>query len=146
MSIISRQFGDKSDYLCKSFAALATGYFDQPSSELKTTAQVPVENLFRLLEMYRNDTFDDEHRMGVTAWNRSRALSIKERRKGEWHNNIKTAITDAIQNTFGSDVSEEKAVTELQDALRYLVVEGRNISPDAANRAKHFFRNLSNAL
>ena len=65
MSIISSFETDKSGLLYKRFATLASSYFDRPAVAKSPSAQVPLENLFRLLEMYRYDSFSDESRRGV---------------------------------------------------------------------------------
>jgi hypothetical protein len=60
MSIISSYDVDSSAALTKRFAALATTYVDDPTVAKSDTAKVPLENLFRILEMFRYDAFADE--------------------------------------------------------------------------------------
>src|SRR3546814_3182314 len=51
MSIISLFPSDHSDLLCKRYAAAVSHYFDHPSAAQEPVAQVPLENVFRVLEM-----------------------------------------------------------------------------------------------
>jgi hypothetical protein len=146
MTIVSMQAEDKSDFLCKRYASMATSYFDRPEDAAFPTAQVPLENLFRVLEMYKNNTFSDESRKGVLALNDAVGSRLKVPAEDSWQINIKSAMHRALEVSF-VDVSEDEAVKELQNALRWLVVPGD--LPDragAVERAKVFFNELSSAL
>ncbi len=146
MTIISMLPEDKSDFLCKRFASMASSFFDQPETATLPSAQVPLENLFRVLEMYKNDTFSDESRKGVLALNNPVGSFLKAPSEDKWQVNIKSALHRALGTTF-ANVPEDTAVNELQNALRSLVVKGD--IPDhieAAQRAKTFFNEFSSAL
>lgn len=146
MTIVSMLADDKSDFLCKRYASMATSYFDRPEDAAFPAAQVPLENLFRVLEMYKNDTFSDEPRKGVLALNDAAGSRPGVLAKDSWQINIKSAMHHAFEVSF-ADVSEDEAVEELQSALRWLVVPGD--IPDharAVGRAKAFFSELSSAL
>jgi hypothetical protein len=67
VSTISLHHQDFSDALYRRFAMLASAYFDQPAEAKKPGAAVPLENLFRLLQMYKYNAFADERRSGVLA-------------------------------------------------------------------------------
>jgi hypothetical protein len=146
MTIISMLAEDKSDFLCKRFASMASSYFDRPETATFPTAQVPLENLFRVLEMYKNDTFSDESRKGVLALHNPVGSFVKAPDEDTWQVNIKSALQQALGATF-ENVSANDAVNELQNSLRSLVVKG-DISDqgDAAQRAKKFFNEFSSAL
>lgn len=147
MSIISSQSGDKSNFLCKRFASLTSSYFEHPAEARTATARVPLENLFRVLEMYRNDTFSDESRKGVLALERRDSLPMSLTRDDSWHVQIKDAVHRSIVAAFGQNVSETDATQELQSALRWLAADGDLPNSDVVvPRAKNFFAELSVAL
>jgi hypothetical protein len=147
MSIVSIQSEDKSNFLCKRFASLATSYFDQPSAARSASAQVPLENLFRVLEMFRNDTFSDESRKGVLAFESPGHQIFGTTRDDTWYTNIQKAVQQSIVTTFGNNADQNEAAGELQRTLRWLVVDGDLPDKDAAvTRAKTFFMQLSGAL
>lgn len=146
MSIISTQDSDKSNFLCKRFASLASTYFDDPEEAKNATAKVPLENLFRVLEMFRNDTFSDESRIGVLALEGQSPHSLNIHKEDSWHIEIKKAVHESIVSTFGPATSQTDAVEELQSALRGLAVRSEAAAPEVAARAKNFFTQLSVAL
>jgi hypothetical protein len=147
MSIVSIEVEDMSNYLCKRFATLATSYFDHPAEARSAAAQVPLENLFRVLEMFRNDTFSDETRKGVLALDNPIALTVREPQENNWHEQIERAVNDSIVATFGQGISQKDAASELQGTLRRLATDDRFPAGDpAATRAKTFFNQLSVSL
>ncbi|TAM46183.1 MAG: hypothetical protein EPN55_06160 [Gammaproteobacteria bacterium] len=145
MTIISSFETDKSDLLYKRFASLASSYFDQPAVAKSPSAQVPLENLFRLLEMFRYDAFSDESRRGVLATENIGERGIRYGFKDSWHTEIECALREAMAEIFGQQVSKEEVVTELQSSLRWLVESGE-IEPYRVNRAKGFFTSFLNHL
>lgn len=147
MSIISIHAQDTSNFLCKRFAALASQYFDAPDDAHTPTAQVPLENLFRLLEMFRNNTFSDERRGGVLALESLDATPSSFDDDNSWQADIEQALHHSIATAFDAGVSEQVAAEELQGSLRWLVT-GRELPNQAAaiGRAKLFFNELSQSL
>jgi hypothetical protein len=146
MTIVSMLAEDKSDFLCKRYAAMASSYFDHPEAAGAPTAHVPLENLFRVLEMYRNDTFSDDSRKGVLALNSPDGSVFEAPVVDSWQLNIKSALQHALGITF-VDVPEDDAVKELQSSLRWLVIDGKTPGRvEATGRAKTFFAELSSAL
>ena len=147
MTVISIQLEDKSNFLCKRFAAMASHFFDEPAAARTPTAQIPLENLFRILEMFRNNTFSDERRKGVLALDASNLVVPSPLQEQEWHTQIREAVHQSIVVSFGEDAEEKEAVDELQGALRWLAVDSDLPDREAAvNRAKTFFGQLSNHL
>lgn len=147
MSIISVQSEDKSDFLCKRFAELASSYFEHPEAAKIPSAHVPLENLFRVLEMFRNDTFHDENRKGVLALENAGTMLGGIRHEDSWYVNIKDALSKSMVAAFGQNVVERDAAGELQLALRWLVAPVELPDQDATvNRAKTFFTQLSTSL
>lgn len=144
MSIISVYEIDNSSFLCKRFASLATSYFDEPSVAKTSLAQVPLENLFRILEMYRYDAFSDESRIGVLAIGDAEDYPTVGHTESTWHTAIKEALDIAMHDTFG-EMSKDQAVSELQEALRSLVGD-RLPLPAQSENAKRFFTTFNNAL
>jgi hypothetical protein len=138
MSITSRYEVDHSTSLAKRFAGLAASYMDNPAAATDPVARVPLENLFRILEMYRYDAFEDEDRSGVLALKgfdspQPAALSVTQ---GPWHAAILAALENARRSVFPADTKEE-AVQRLQDGLRQLSRDG-HITDPLAGRVKGF--------
>jgi len=146
MTIVSIQSDDKSNFLCKRFAMLASSFFDDPKFTLTPTAQVPLENLFRVLEMFYNDSFSDENRRGVLALESPNSLAYSPIRDNSWHTEIESAVRASIAESFGQSFPEKDAARELQSTLRTLIVDGAARDQAASNRAKKFFVRLGNSL
>lgn len=147
MSIISIHEDDSTNFLCKRFATLAASYFDAPESAHTPTARVPLENLYRLLEMFRNKTFSDESRGGVLALESVNAKVSSLSHNAMWQTDIEGALHKSIASTFDNGVSEEDAAQELQGSLRWLATGKESLNNDAAiGRAKRFFSELSHSL
>lgn len=148
MSIISSNEIDHSVGLAKRFAALATSYLDDPAAAKSTRAQVPLENLFRILEMFRYDAFDDEDRGGVLALEgfdkqpQPRLVAVHS----PWHSPIETALNDALKAAFDlGQVTKEDAINQLQDGLRGLAKEGQVVKP-LAEKVRGFFSTFETSL
>jgi hypothetical protein len=147
MSIVALEVEDMSNFLCKRFASLASSYFDAPAAARSPAAQVPLENLFRVLEMYKNETFSDESRKGVLALESPGSLSRHQVESKDWHKKIQAAVHDSISTAFAQGISDKLAADELQDSLRKLIGDTPVDRNDAAvARAKNFFTQLSSAL
>ncbi len=147
MSIVAIEVEDMSNFLCKRFASLASGYFEAPAEARSPAAQVPLENLFRVLEMYKNETFSDESRKGVLALESPGSLSRHQAENKDWHKKIQVAVHHSINRTFAQGTSEKLAAVELQDSLRKLISDTPAGRDDAAlTRARVFFTQLSSAL
>ena len=144
MAIISTYDTDKSGALAKRYAHLAAQYFDRPEDARSAAARVPMENLFRILEMYRYDAFSDDHRQGVlTMISQTENYSMSPA-ESPWHSEIEEALGQAMHTTFG-DAQKEDAVLSLQGSLRWLASSG---AQGAANvhTARQFFQEFSRAL
>ncbi|NTZ82544.1 hypothetical protein FCJ61_05885 [Burkholderia metallica] len=146
MSIVSSYEPDKSSFLCKRFASLAVHYFDEPEAAKSQVARVPLENLFRVLEMYRNDAFADDSRVGILELGEVQNRPFAGLGEDLWYEGIQHALGSAVREAF-NDVSKEEAVEDLQSSLRWLVKGG-----DLANReekltrARFFFDRLHETL
>lgn len=143
MSIISIHEADKSDLMYKRFASLAVSYLDHGVVEHPAT-QVPLENLFRLLEMYRYDAFSDESRRGILAVEKIDDdigfLPVKT----AWHTKIEDALNKAISGVF-ERTSKEDAVLDLEETLR-LLSSNSAITEESRKRAKKFFGSFLDEL
>lgn len=147
MTIISHTTADRSNYLCKRYALLASAYFENPESARQATARVPLENLFRVLEMYKNDTFADESRSGVLALESQAPVTLAANGEDDWSGHIKNAVHESLVTTFGSSKPEVEATAELQEALRSLVSSvSFNGSLDSYRTAIAFFQRLGSTL
>ena len=86
MSITSSFRVDDSATLAKQFALLTAGYVDNPpNTEADPSTLVPLENVFRLLEMFRYDAFADENREGVLAMNAPDQIYRMRVETKPWH-------------------------------------------------------------
>ena len=145
MSIISLFPIDHSDLLCKRYASAVTGYFDNPAAAKDPVAQVPLENVFRVLEMYRYDAFADEHRKGVLALETHDGEGFDPSFAGAWHTHIKEALDKAASEVFGASSSKDTVVPRLQESLRSLV-RGQTATFAALNVGRSFFQKFSETL
>ncbi len=144
MSILSVYETDKSDLLYKRFAFLASSYLDKPSEAKTPTAQIPLENLFRLLEMFRYDAFSDESRRGILAVGNINDHIITGSVKDCWHTNVKNALRNAMDSVF-DQIPKEEAINELEQTLRRLA-DNCDIEEVNRNKAKSFFTNFIKEL
>lgn len=145
MSITSSFRVDDSTALAKQFALMTAAYVDNPpDTETDPAALVPLENVFRLLEMLRYDAFADESREGVLAMNTTDnfyhiPVDIKP-----WHEQIALALQTALKEAYAGQ-EKDSAIEELQDGIRNLV-HSHPIEGNVASRAKTFFNTFSNQL
>jgi hypothetical protein len=144
MSIISSFEVDSSAALARRFAALATGYLTNPQEATSKTAAIPLENLFRILEMCRYNAFSDESRRGVLALE-DVAVRLPTRSQMQPGGNagIAQAVNAALTSTFGSD-QKNAAIDEVQEGLRQLA---RGELPDArATKVRAFLVSFESSL
>ena len=145
MSIISVYETDKSDILYKRFASLASTYLDEPETAKTPTAQVPLENLYRLFEMYRYDAFADQNRSGVLAIDKINTISLSSVEE-EWHTKIKQALSNAISIAYENDQKDE-AIDKIETVLKSLAnKDAVNGDPDLQEQAKIFFERFIEEL
>jgi hypothetical protein len=145
MSLISKYESDHSADLAKRFAALTATYMNDPVAAKSGTARVPLENLFRILEMYRYDAFEDENRGGVLSIVGFDApTTFQLAGPSSWHTPIVAALDEALKSTF-VETTKEAAIGQLQEGLRQLSKHGR-ISDALAERFKSFFATFESQL
>lgn len=144
MSIISSFEVDSSAALAKRFAALATSYIDNPAAAKSDTAKVPLENLFRILEMFRYNAFADESRRGVLALEGINQ-GFSPRARIDWHAGISKALDQALSTTFGATAPKDEAINELQEGLRGLAVNGA-LPEVQAKKVKAFLSTFETTL
>jgi hypothetical protein len=145
MSMLSMFPMDQSELLCKRFATLASSYIDQRDVALAPAARVPLENLFRLLEMLRYGAFADEHRKGVLAIER-----IEDRRppfhsEATWHARIEDAMKSSIAEAFDA-APLEGALDRLENTLRWLANAGDQPDEPTIAQSRAFFARLAAKL
>ena len=142
MSIMSTYEFDDSNILYKQFAVLANSYVDNPPEPSKLrVAQVPLENLYRLFEMFRFDAFADDEHCGVLDID---PVDYNPTHEVAWHTDIKTALENAFTQTFGEKPILE-AISEMEDVLKHLSVRQQLIEDKKVN-AKNFFSNFIREL
>lgn len=143
MSIISSYDIDSSDSLYKRYAILASSYLDEPKDKRPASAEIPeipLENLFRLLEMYRHNVFSDESRSGVLDLENYEPYPTKV----GWYKNVARALDVALLEAFNT-ISKGDAINELEDSLRQIATNGELID-QRKSRAKQFFLKFVNEI
>jgi hypothetical protein len=135
MSIISGYEMDNSPALAKRFASIARTLFDHKA--VADREAVPLENLYRLLEMFRYGSFADDQHRGVLALEGLDAHPMGPLEASPWHNSIETALQAALTETFGN-AKKDEAIDQLQAGISGLV-RGEDIPEQVAIRAKGFF-------
>lgn len=145
MSTISLHHHDYSDALCKRFAYLTSTYMEAPEQARKAEAHVPLENLFRLLQMFRYESFEDSERPGILA---SRAFAPRDLHITErpWHHRIEAALHTALVDVFGTDTPKDAAIEEIQASLRWLATNSEPPPPEVRDRSRAFMGKLISAL
>jgi hypothetical protein len=146
MSIISVYETDKSNILYKRFASLASSYIDEPETAKAPTAQVPLENLYRLFEMFRYNAFSDQNRSGILAVDKiSNNISFNPAQE-EWHTKIEQALSNALSNVY-KDEPKNVAIDKLENVLKWLANESTvNDDLDSQIQAKIFFERFVDEL
>lgn len=143
MSIISMLEADRSGAICKAYADLTVAYLEHGGLDVasKESAQVPLANLFRLLEMYKYEAFSDERPNAVLAVDTDISDGFSAD-ASPWHVAIRLALDAAAEHAF-KNVARENLVEELQQTLRGLVGQGQVV---ASPRSVDFFKTLSAQL
>lgn len=139
MSIVSTYEFDNSAALAKRFASLARGYFDDPSIAKNKSAQITLENLYRMLEMYRYDSFEDESRRGVLALQGIENTAGDQSNDAQWHIPIESALTHAVSAAFG-DIDKDDAIDQLEGSLRWLATGEDGPTVDTLQKARAFLQ------
>lgn len=146
MSTLSLLEKGGSDRLAKRFAHLASSYIDHPTEAKTSAAQIPLENLFRILQMYRYDAFSDERRSGVLELKSFEENGTDSRYdEDQWHQKIERALSHALTQTFG-ELSKEEAIQEIQTTLTWLATNKNIPSSQVRARVKTFLDKFEVAL
>lgn len=144
MPIMSSTRPDSSSARYKRFAAIVTDLADD-STAIPAYNQIPVEGLFRLMEMYRYDAFKDDTHSGVLAMSttssgrRHHQMSSKS-----WHLPIKEALDSTMKVVF-ADKPKEDAVYEVEIIL-FQMSENAPLTQEQQVQAKSFFSTFEKAL
>jgi hypothetical protein len=142
MSTISLQPLEHSVLLCRRFATLASSYFDDPEQASAPAARVPLENLFRILQMFRYDAFSDERRSGVLAIGSAPEHPVLQLNDENWHTKIQSALGNALSNSFAG-IPKEDAIHQIQTSLRWLATNEDAPPVGARSRSKSFLDHLT---
>ena len=144
MSISSTYEIDNSAALAKRFATLATGYIDNPAAATSTNAKVPLENLFRMLEMFRYNAFADESRRGVLAIGGINQRHTPRIQGPAWQLSILEALNEALKASFDAE-QKDIAITKIQDGLRKLAKDGK-LSREQSEKVRTFLTTFETKL
>lgn len=135
---------DASTSMYKHFASLVSSYVEAPAIASEAEAEIPIESIFKLLEMYRFNAFKDETRRGALALRAAGALT-KISKPPSWHDPILTALNKAKENAFGQQISTEDAVLELEVVLKKLSTK-EALNQAHKDHARMFFNKLGEEL
>lgn len=144
MSVAQLLQPDQSGPLAKRFAHLASGYFDQPDDARKPAARIPLENLFRLLEMFRHDAFDDEPSGGVVNLDHQE-MPLELQGREAWHTEIRRALAEAMTASFGQ-IPKERAIGDVQAVLRWLAYDKGSPPEATVTTTRDFLRRFEQLL
>jgi hypothetical protein len=145
MSIITSYEVDQSAALAKRYASLAATFLSNPSAGKTKEAQIPLENLFRILEMYRYEAFSDENRRGILAVRGFENAGSRVESE-DWQTPIVAALETALNEAFDlSTTSKEAAIDALVAVLQDLAVKGEVVQ-ETAQPTKIFLASLEKAL
>jgi hypothetical protein len=144
MSVAHLLQPDQSGPLAKRFAHLASGYFDQIEAARKPDAKIPLENLFRLLEMLKYEAFSDEPSGGIVNLDHEE-VPLELQGRGAWHTEIRQALADAIEASFVG-IPKEKAIGEVQGVLRWLAYDKDAPRAESLATTRDFLRRFEQLL
>ena len=145
MSTISLIDIAQSDGLARRFADLAAGYFDEPNEARTAAAKIPLENLFRMLQMFRYDAFSDEPRSGILELQGFGDQTYIVKSEELWHSKLQAAIGTALGEVFAG-VPREEAVAQLQSTLTWLATKEDPLPAEDRMRSKAFMERFRVAL
>jgi hypothetical protein len=146
MSINSSYELDQSAALARRYASLAASFLANPKKGSTEEAQVPLENLFRILEMYRYDAFSDENRRGVLAVRGFRGTLAARHNGEEWQAPIVLALEKALSDAFDlKSISKDAAIDSLVHVLQDLSAKGE-VSEKEAEQASAFLSSFEKSL
>lgn len=144
MSVAQLLQPDQSGPLAKRFAHLASSYFDQVEAARRPDARIPLENLFRLLEMYRYEAFSDEPSGGVVNLGQ-REIPLEAQGRVAWHTEIRQALAEAITASFG-EMPKDQAIGEVQAVLRWLAYDKDSPPAETLATTRNFLTRFEQLL
>lgn len=137
MSIISIHSSDNSNSVAKEFASIVADYMDDNDNAAAQKSMVPLENLYRLLEMFRCDSYADEPRSGVLVLGDHEPKAALERKPGYWNDKITVALRGSLSEVYPG-TPKDQALDQLQDCIR-TVAKGLPLPQAQSQRAQVFF-------
>ena len=137
MSIISIHSGDNSDSVAKEFATKVADYMDNSGNADAPKPMIPLENIFRLLEMFRCDSYADEPWSGVLVMGDHEPKAVLERKSGYWNDKITVALRSSLNDVYPG-TPKDQVVDQLQDCIRKLA-KGLPVSRAESQNAQVFF-------
>lgn len=141
MSLISLSYPDSSELIAKDCASIVV---DQMSAMAPVEARasrsslaMSLENLYRLLEMFKYHSYADEPRRGVLMLEQD-DVSVQDRSFStqHWQDRITPALEACIKGIY-PDLARTDAIERLQGSLR-AVAKGENVGAEERS-VKEFF-------
>lgn len=142
MSIIADFDFDDNAYQYKRFAILTCSYVEKPETAKEDIAKIPLENFFRLLEMYRYDSFSESMHCGVLDLDNPVTFETEFLSEASWEKMVVTALDTASNEAYQS---KDQAIDEMENVLRQLVRK-HTLDDQVAKPAKKFLDNFIKAI
>ena len=146
VKVETNDFGQlNSNRLARRFAHLTSTYLDHPDEAKTPAARVPIENVFRLLQMLRYNAFADERRSGVLELQSFGDRSEVPTFEDQWHDKIQAALEGALAYVFGA-TPPEQAFRELEASLTWLATNANEPTGEVRARTKSFLQRFLERL
>ncbi len=146
MSLITMIELDDSKTLCGLLATKTLECLNRvPHPTPAETELVMLTNIFRILQMYRYDTFSDYSPQGILdAIESDTRLPVAGVPK-PWFVDVKQALDAALQSVNAANKPKERVIEDVQGVLTE-IAEGNQPDPLLAGQAKQFFQEFSERL
>lgn len=144
MSIISTMRTDDSSAMARRLTKMALRYLNDPKSIDQDILGVPLENLFRLSEMFRQSTYADQPRMGVVAVGEAADGPADFLQDIEsWSSPIDHALDKAFREAYGARTDEE--IKTFQLSLRDIALR-KELGQDSNRQLRTFLETFESNL
>lgn len=151
MPITSAHYSNQLPAVCRVLAdrvLSAIVLYVQNSGAPQRAMEDALENTFRLLEMYRSNTFMFDNPSGVLGADPRMTAGIPSysyKSSVEPITLVQEKLTQAIQDAFGTGVNREEVVEDLEQVLGAVAGYGK-ASDEKVLKARDFFSRLKEGL
>lgn len=148
MSLISLNYQDSSDSIARDCAAIVVEKMTETAAAAarpeKSSLAMSLENLYRLLEMFKYHSYEDEPRRGVLMMEQDE-LAIRDRgiSNQHWQDRITSALESAVLAIY-PDLDRTTAIEKLQGSLR-AVAKNEDLGAEV-QKHKEFFAKFRDSI